>query len=99
MLFRKAYPIPTDPAHTVSTEGFVLNDKINIEVCIYVRSFTGMGCKPRFDFSDPCSAHADLTLIIELNPVHVNRQVRLIVFESNLGDLLESIPHFKNCHL
>ncbi|GMR55676.1 hypothetical protein PMAYCL1PPCAC_25871, partial [Pristionchus mayeri] len=43
--------------------GFSINDKINVEVWVYMESFTGMGsrCKPQLDFSDPCSAHADLT--------------------------------------
>ncbi|GMR55674.1 hypothetical protein PMAYCL1PPCAC_25869, partial [Pristionchus mayeri] len=54
--------------------GFVNNDKVKIEMWIYVKSFSGMGCMPRFEFSDPCAAHADLTLVIEGKPVHANRQ-------------------------
>ncbi|GMR54652.1 hypothetical protein PMAYCL1PPCAC_24847, partial [Pristionchus mayeri] len=43
-------------------KGFIDNDKVNVEVLIYVRTFTGMWWKPRFEFSASWDIRSDAAL-------------------------------------
>ncbi|GMR55046.1 hypothetical protein PMAYCL1PPCAC_25241, partial [Pristionchus mayeri] len=56
-------------------KGFVKDNKISVEVRIWLSGIKGISFAPRIDFTDPNDPRHDVTLVIEGEKIYVSKQI------------------------